>query len=114
MNSFGRDLAGTRKRFPRNPAWIAPTDAEALGVADGDLVRVTAEHDAIITEVRIDAAVRPGVVSMSHGWGDLPDASDPLRDGASTTRLVARDCAVQSINAMPRLSAIPVHLERAD
>jgi anaerobic selenocysteine-containing dehydrogenase len=114
MNSFGRDLAGTRKRFPRNPAWIAPADADALGLTDGALVRIIAEHDAIISEVRIDAAVRSGVVSMSHGWGDLPDATDPLRDGASTTRLVARDCAVQPINAMPRLSAIPIRLERAD
>lgn len=114
MNSFGRDLAGTRKRFPRNPAWIGPADAGSLGVAAGDLVRVIAEHDAIIAEVRIDAAVRPGVVSMSHGWGNLPDATDPLVDGASTSRLVARDRAVQAINAMPRLSAIPIRLERAD
>ncbi|KAK0359360.1 hypothetical protein LTR94_031631, partial [Friedmanniomyces endolithicus] len=114
MNSFGRDLAGTRKRFPRNPAWIGPADAGSLGVAGGDLVRVIAEHDAIIAEVRIDAAVRPGVVSMSHGWGNLPDATDPLVDGASTSRLVARDRAVQAINAMPRLSAIPIRLERAD
>jgi anaerobic selenocysteine-containing dehydrogenase len=113
MNSFGRDLAGTRKRFPRNPAWIAPGDAVALGLADGDQVRVVAESDAITAQVRIDGAVRPGVVSMSHGWGDLPDTTDPLRDGVSTTRLVTRNVAVQSINAMPRLSAIPVRLERA-
>ena len=113
MNSFGRDLPGTRKRFPRNAAWMAPADAAALGVADGDRVRITADADAIIAEVRIDAAVRPGVVSMSHGWGGLPETSDPGRDGASTARLVARDRAVQTINAMPRLSAIPVRLERA-
>lgn len=114
MNSFGRDLAGTRKRFPRNPAWMAPVDADTLGVSNGDRVRVVAEHDAVTAEIRIDAAIRPGVVSMSHGWGGLPDATDPSRDGASTTRLVARDRAVQPINAMPRLSAIPVRLERAD
>lgn len=114
MNSFGRDLAGTRKRFPRNPVWLAPADAAALRLADGDLVRIIVETEAITAEVRVDAAVRPGVVSMSHGWGDLPDRTDPLRDGASTTRLVARDHAIQSINAMPRLSAIPVRLERVE
>lgn len=112
MNSLGRDLAGTRKRFPVNPAWLNPADLDALRLADGEWVRLIAEHDAVIARVAADPGVRPGVVSMSHGWGGLPDQADPKRDGVSTARLVARDEAVQTINAMPRLSAIPVRVER--
>jgi len=107
MNSFGRDLAVTRKRFPTNPAWMHPDDLAALGLGDGDRVTIAAEHDAITAQVRADASVRRGVVSMSHGWGGLV-GDDEAIDGASTTRLVARDSAVQTINAMPRLSGIPV------
>ena len=107
MNSFGRDLAVTRRRFPTNPAWMHPDDLAALGLADGARVRIAAEHDAITAEARGDADVRRGVVSMSHGWGGLVGDDESL-DGASTTRLVARDRAVQTINAMPRLSGIPV------
>lgn len=36
----------------------------------------------------------------------------PAQDGASTTRLVARDHAIETINAMPCLSGIPVRIER--
>lgn len=107
MNSFGRDLSVTRKRFPTNPAWMHPEDIAALGLVDGARVRIAAEHDAISAEVRGDASVKRGVISMSHGWGGLV-GDDPRAAGASTTRLVARDRAVQTINAMPRLSGIPV------
>lgn len=112
MNSFGRDLSGTRRRFPVNPAWLNPVDVRALDLADGDWVEIIAEHDGIIARIGSDERVRPGVISMSHGWGGLPGQSDAEQDGASTARLVARDEAIQTINAMPRLSAIPVRIER--
>lgn len=110
MNSFGRDLPHTRKRFPSNPAWMNPDDLSALGIADGDMVLVIAEHDAITAPARADPAVRHGVVSMSHGWGGLPDDPPGTPPGSSTTRLVSRTRATQAINAMPRLSAIPVRI----
>jgi hypothetical protein len=48
------------------------------------------------------------MVSMSHGWGGLPDGEGPTWPGANTGLLISttRDC--ETINAMPRLSAIPV------
>lgn len=107
MNSFGRDLSSTRKRLPRNMARLHPDDLAALGLRAGCLIRITGEHDSIVAEACADAAVRPGVLSMPHGWGGLPDTADP-RMGASTARLVARDRDVQTINHMPRLSGIPI------
>lgn len=108
MNSFGRHLSGVKARRPRNAAWFNPDDLISLGLNEGMMVQLTAEHDEIVAEARSDPAVRRGVISMAHGWGSLPDRTNPHRDGASTTRLVARDRAVQSINAMPRLTGIPV------
>lgn len=110
MNSFGRDLPGLHARTPRNVARLHPDDLAALALEDGRMARITGEHDSIVAELRADPKVRAGVVSMSHGWGGLPDASDP-RLGASTARLVARDRGVQSINGMPKLSGIPVVID---
>ena len=111
MNSFGRQLSSVRERRPRNVAWFNPADLAALEIAEASLVRIVAEHDQIVVEARGDAAVRAGVVSVAHGWGGLVSTTDPVRDGAATTRLVARDRHVQSINAMPMLSGIPVIVE---
>lgn len=108
MNSFGRDLNVTRRRFGRNPAWLNPDDLTELSITDGASVRIVAEHDEIVAQARGDPAVRKGVVSMSHGWGGLPDQPYAEQDGVSTARLVSLDRSVQTINAMPRMSAIPV------
>ena len=57
--------------------------------------------------------MRPGVVSMTHGFGLLPHETDHKRDGACVNLLISTDCERQTINAMPRMTAIPVHIERA-
>lgn len=108
MNSFGRDLTTTRRRFAANPAWMNPADVTELGVQEGASVRIMAEEDEIITEVRSDPSVRRGIISMSHGWGSLSNDPGCKTIGASTARLVTTSQAVQPINAMPVMSGIPV------
>lgn len=112
MNSFGRDLTVTRKRFSQNPAWLNPGDLEARSIAEGSTIRIVSEHDEIVAVAKADPAVRPGVVSMSHGWGGLPDQPSAKLEGASTARLVSLDRSIEPINAMPRLSGIPILIER--
>ena len=52
-------------------------------------------------------------VSMIHNWGDLENnAGDFRRHGASTNFLTQADVGCESINAMPRMSAIPVNVRR--
>jgi anaerobic selenocysteine-containing dehydrogenase len=115
MNSFGRDLSEVRRRMPYNPAFLHPDDLQTLGLAEGARVRLQGEAGAIDAIVQADATLRRGVVAMSHGWGGLPNDTDGYEAvGASTTRLVARDRHVESINGMPRLTAIPVAIVAAD
>jgi anaerobic selenocysteine-containing dehydrogenase len=52
-----------------NPAWINPATATALGVADGDAIRVTSSVGEIETEAQVTPAVVPGVVAISHHCG---------------------------------------------
>lgn len=48
---------------------IHPEDAQERMLLDGDLVDVTSATATVQAEIRVDSEVRPGVVSMPHGWG---------------------------------------------
>ena len=52
-----------------NPVWIHPRDAARLGLATGDLVRVTTEIGYFVPRVWVTEGIRPGVVACSHHMG---------------------------------------------
>lgn len=71
---------------------VHPDDAARLGLDDGRHARVTAAGGEIAVPVEVTDAVRPGVVSLPHGWGhDRPGtrlgvaAADP---GANVNQLL--------------------------
>jgi formate dehydrogenase len=72
-----------------NPLDVNVDDAIRLGVADGDRVVVRSDWGEIEATVRLDDAVRPGVVSIEHGWGRQPGmrlAAD--KPGVNVNRLL--------------------------
>ena len=44
-------------------------DAAARGIADGDDAEVASGAGKIVVPVEVTDAIKPGVVSMPHGWG---------------------------------------------
>ncbi|MFF9897395.1 molybdopterin oxidoreductase family protein [Streptomyces longispororuber] len=48
---------------------VHPQDADRLGLADGAAARVTAAGGELTVAVEVTDTVRPGVVSLPHGWG---------------------------------------------
>ncbi len=52
-----------------NPVWIHPRDAERLGVATGDLVRVSTRIGYYVNKAWVTEGIRPGVVGCSHHMG---------------------------------------------
>lgn len=48
---------------------IHPEDAERLGVTDGAPVRIKGAGGEVTAPVEVTDGVRPGVVSLPHGWG---------------------------------------------
>ena len=110
-NTIGMFLPTTRKRDPYNPAYLNPADLAARGLVDGDQIAIHSDHSRIMAIVQGDPAVRPGVVSMAHAWGGLPSEEvDVATHGSSTNRLISTDRDTDPINAMPRMSAIPVNI----
>jgi len=111
--SNGTELAHTRKLLPYNPAYLHPDDMGALGLERGDAIRITSDAGSIQAVAHPDADVRPGVVSLSHGWGGEPVEPGEEWDGAANVNLlIAADRDYDRITALPRMSAIPVNLER--
>jgi anaerobic selenocysteine-containing dehydrogenase len=53
-----------------NPLHMHPDDADARGLADGDRVRCRSPWGEVLASVAWDAKLMPGVVAMTHGWGN--------------------------------------------
>ena len=48
---------------------VHPDDAKAIGVTAGSFARVTSRVGKVDVPVEVTEGIRPGVVSMPHGWG---------------------------------------------
>jgi anaerobic selenocysteine-containing dehydrogenase len=110
MNTVGSNLGATLRRDPVNPAYMHPDEFTALGLTPGDSVEIASDHGRIRAVAQPDKTLRAGVVSMAHCWGGLPDEPGP---GANTNLLIACDRNVETVNAMPRMSAVPVNVRKA-
>ncbi|MEK8048210.1 molybdopterin-dependent oxidoreductase [Ideonella margarita] len=76
-NSWMHNLPTLAKGPFRCTLLMHPSDAEKLGAADGQVVRIRlaghAERRDIEVPVAFSEAMMPGVVSLPHGWGhNLP------------------------------------------
>ncbi|MDC3330842.1 molybdopterin-dependent oxidoreductase [Pseudomonadales bacterium] len=110
-NSSGQQLDALKQKGTTNPAYMHPSDLSAAGLTSGQLIEVTSAAGALIGVVEGAADIKPGVISMAHAWGDLPDNGGEVRtQGSSTNRLVDDDRTFDSITGMPRMSAIPVNI----
>ena len=113
-NSIARNLPGTRRRTPHNSAFMSPADLASLGIATGDRIRITSRTASVEAIVASDPGLRPGCLSMSHGFGDLPDTNRYDEHGVAVNALLTTDDELQAVNAMPRMSAVPVAVRRAE
>ncbi|MFB4305155.1 molybdopterin oxidoreductase family protein [Actinomadura sp. GTD37] len=70
---------------------LNPADADRLGVAAGETIRVTSRTGAVDAVAEPTDTVMPGVVSLPHGWG---------HDRPGTRTAVAREHAGVNVNAV--------------
>ncbi|MFF0012172.1 molybdopterin oxidoreductase family protein [Streptomyces sp. NPDC005374] len=92
---------------------IHPEDAERLGLADGAAVRIKGAGGEVVTEAELTDGVRPGVVSLPHGWGhDRPGtrlghaAKDP---GVNVNQLLDGSL-LDPLSGNAVLNGVPVEL----
>ena len=114
-NSWMHNLPVLAKGRSRCTLLVHPADAVRFGVTDGGRARVTAEWSgaAVDVDVEVDDAMRPGVVSLPHGWGhDQPDTLlgvASLRPGVNLNVLTSDDRR-DSLSGNPALSETAVSI----
>jgi anaerobic selenocysteine-containing dehydrogenase len=114
-NSSARDLPALRAKWPYNPAFMHPDELERRGIAPGDVIEIRSDHARILGVAEADATVRPGLVSMSHSFGDAPESDADVRAiGANTGRLTSVERDYDRFSGLPRMSNIPVQIQRIE
>lgn len=104
-------VAAPTGRPAYNPACLHPDDLSELGIDDGALVEIRSRRASVVAVAQADATLRPGTVSMTHSFGDLPGQDDDVRRwGTSVGRLIADDVAFDPYSGQPRMSNIPVRV----
>ncbi len=68
-NSWMHNLPHLMKGPDRCTLLVHPDDAHARGLTDGGLARVASAAGAVVAPVEVSTEVRPGVVSLPHGFG---------------------------------------------
>jgi anaerobic selenocysteine-containing dehydrogenase len=68
-NTWLHNVPALMKGKDRCTLLIHPDDAARCGIADNDIVTVKSEAGEIKVPVEVTDAIKPGVVSMPHGWG---------------------------------------------
>ncbi|XHS01986.1 molybdopterin-binding oxidoreductase [Sphingomonas sp. DBB INV C78] len=109
MNSSWHDNPKQGRRWRRNPAFIHPADMERLSITAGEDVAIESRHGRVVAVAEPADDVRPGCISMSHGWGQS-DASGRLGGEANAARLIATDRDFDALTGIPRMSGFAVRV----
>jgi anaerobic selenocysteine-containing dehydrogenase len=102
-HSRHQNIARFRTIHPEAELEIHPDDAAALGIFDGERVKVVSAVGALVIRAKVvhPCELRQGVVEAYHGWEDWP-----------VNRLTPDDIN-DPISGFPLLKAVPVRVEKA-
>jgi anaerobic selenocysteine-containing dehydrogenase len=112
-NSWMHNIEVLVKGRPRCTLQVHPDDAARLGLSDGGWARVTSRVGSVGAPVEVTDAVRPGVVSLPHGWGH-DRAGTQLRVAREragvNSNVLADDEAMDPLSGTSVLNGIPVEV----
>jgi anaerobic selenocysteine-containing dehydrogenase len=115
-NSWMHNVEVLVKGRPRCTLHVNPGDADRLGLADGGDARVRSRTGEVVVPVEVTDAIRPGVVSIPHGWGhdlDGVELSVARRHAGVNTNVLADDELVDPVSGNAVLNGIPVEVAPA-
>ena len=112
-NSWMHNLPPLMKGRDRCTLLVHPTDAVALGLADGGAAEVRSAAGAAVATVEVSDEVRPGVVSLPHGFGhDLPGVRMAVarRHAGVNVNQVSDPAFVDGVSANAAFNGVPVEV----
>jgi anaerobic selenocysteine-containing dehydrogenase len=112
-NSWMHNLAPLVRGGNRCTAQVHPDDADKLGLAEGGLARISSRTGTVTVPVEITDAVRPGVVSIPHGWGhDVPGTRGEVARAHAgvNSNILADELLLDEPSGTAVLNGIPIEV----
>lgn len=109
-NSWGHNLAPLVGGSNRCTLQIHPVDAAARGLVDAGTAAVTSSVGRLEVEVEVTERIRPGVVSLPHGWGHDVDGVElrVARKAGGVNSNVLTPPEIDPLSGTAVLNGIPV------
>jgi anaerobic selenocysteine-containing dehydrogenase len=103
LHSRYRNIPRLRRLHEGPAVEIHPRDAAALGITEGEQVRVRSSLATIVLPAKILASedILSGLIQIPHGW-----------EGEQNVNRLSFDEVVDPISGFPHLTSIPVALEK--
>ena len=115
-NSWMHNLETLVRGQNRCTAQIHPDDATRLGLVDGGMAVVRSRAGKVEVPVEVTDAIRPGVVSIPHGWGHDVDgirATVATAHPGANSNILTDDTLMDALSGTSVLNGIPVEVEPA-
>ncbi len=115
-NSWMHNLPRLVRGRERCTLLMHPADATRVGLAHGGRARVVSKSGAVIAAVEVTEAMRPGVVSLPHGFGhDAVGARMPVARAHAgvNSNVLAPDDTLEPLSGNAILNGIPVEVAPA-
>jgi anaerobic selenocysteine-containing dehydrogenase len=112
-NSWMHNVEVLVKGKPRCTLHVHPDDAGRLGLVDGGEAEVRSRTGSVTVPVEVTDAIRPGVVSIPHGWGhdlDGVELSVARRHAGVNSNLLADEELLDPVSGTSVLNGIPVEV----
>jgi formate dehydrogenase len=111
MNSHNSWMHNSPRLMPdrrRHALHVHPSDAAALGLAEGDEASLSSVDGSVTVRVTLDDDMVAGTVALPHGWGHHGGWKRANAAGGATSNFLAGQ--VEQLSATYVLNGIPVAL----
>jgi anaerobic selenocysteine-containing dehydrogenase len=112
QNSWMHNVPSLARDHKEITAMIHPDDAAARRILDGDRIHIRSAHGELDVRAEVTAAVKPGNVSMPHGFGHRAGMRFAISERGVNSNILASDRAEDAdrISAMSVLNGIPIQV----
>ncbi len=115
-NSWMPNIPALVSGPPRCVLHINPADAQNQGLRDGDPATIETRVGSVTAPVKVTDRIRPGVVSLPHGWGhDLEGVAMQVarKHGGINSNILSDESVFDPVSCTTVLNGIPVSVKPA-
>ncbi|HWH95609.1 MAG TPA: molybdopterin-dependent oxidoreductase [Baekduia sp.] len=112
-NSWMHNLPMLVRGPERCTLHVHPDDAARLALVDGGRAMIRSRVGEVQVPVEVTADIRPGVVSLPHGWGHDRDEADMAvarAHAGSNSNVLTDEAVVEPLTGTAVLNGIPVRV----